>query len=183
MRAILISICAYTLPSQTCPRQSMSVWECQRPLVLHTARIQRLISTILNVKDARPDCFCWSSAVRATISCAGRFFLLYFQTQVDNQVKIIGSIRQELLSGYSQKSRYDKIRQKLSYFPNEPILDIDYECAAEYSNICRTNGVQGSHIDFLICAIAARTKFKIFTTDKDFKHYSKYLPILLLEKS
>jgi len=44
-------------------------------------------------------------------------------------------------------------------------------------------GIQGSHIDFLICVVAARLKFKIFTTDKDFKFYSKHLPISLLEKS
>jgi hypothetical protein len=97
----------------------------------------------------------------------------------DNQVKIIGPIRQEVLSGYSDKRSYEKLRKKLSYFPNEPILDTDYEAAAEYSNFCRVKGVQGSHIDFLICAVSVRTKFLILTTDKDFKHYRKHLPISL----
>jgi predicted nucleic acid-binding protein len=99
----------------------------------------------------------------------------------ENQVRIIGPIRQELLSGYSDKRIYDKLRKKISYFPNEPILDIDYEAAAEYSNICRTKGVLGSHIDFLICAVSLRTTFQIFTTDKDFQNYSKSLPISLYE--
>ena len=97
----------------------------------------------------------------------------------DIQVKIIGPIRQEVLSGYSDKHSYEKLRKKLSYFPNEPILDSDYEAAAEYSNFCRAKGVQGSHIDFLICAVSIRTKFRIFTKDKDFKHYQKHLPISL----
>ncbi|MEE8056629.1 MAG: PIN domain-containing protein [Pseudomonadales bacterium] len=101
----------------------------------------------------------------------------------ENQVKIIGAIRQELLSGYTDKNSYEKLRLKLNYFPNEPTLDADYEAAAEYSNFCRSKGVQGSHTDFLICAVAIRKKFKIYTTDKDFKHYSKHLPVSLYEKN
>jgi predicted nucleic acid-binding protein len=101
----------------------------------------------------------------------------------DNQVRIIGPIRQELLSGYSNKNSYDKLRQKLQYFPNDPVLDIDYESAAEYSIFCRSKGIQGSHIDFLICEVAVRLKYVIFTTDKDFKDYAKHLPITLFGKS
>ncbi len=96
---------------------------------------------------------------------------------------IIGPIRQEVLSGYSEKSKYDRLRIHLSFFPNEPVLDIDYETAAEYSNICRAKGVQGSHIDFLICAAASRMGIPIFTTDKDFNNYSNYLPITLFKTS
>lgn len=47
---------------------------------------------------------------------------------------------------------------------------------AEFSNICRKKGVQGSTIDFLICAVATVENFIIFTTDKDFENYKKYLP-------
>lgn len=98
-----------------------------------------------------------------------------------NQVKIIGPIRQELLSGYSKKESYDKLKHKLRYVPNEAVLDNDYECAAEYSNFCRSKGIQGSHTDFLICAVSARLKLKVFTTDNDIKSYAKHLPIALLE--
>ncbi|PZD72492.1 Ribonuclease VapC15 [Acaryochloris thomasi RCC1774] len=101
----------------------------------------------------------------------------------DNQVKIIGAIRQELLSGYTDKSRYEALRQKLKHFPNEPVIDSDYEAAAEYSNFCRSKGIQGSHTDFLICAVAIRAEFKIYTTDKDYDHYAKHLPIMLFEKT
>lgn len=101
----------------------------------------------------------------------------------ENRVRIIGAIRQELLSGYSDKNSYEKLRQKLLYFPNEPVADADYEAAAEYSNLCRTKGIQGSHTDFLICAVSIRAKFKIFTTDKDFQGYKKHLPIELYEKN
>lgn len=99
----------------------------------------------------------------------------------ENRAKIIGVIRLELLSGYSDVQRYEKLRAKMQWFPNETVLDEDYETAAHYSNICRTNGIQGSHIDFLICAVAMRLKLQIFTTDRDFLHYAQYLPIKLFQ--
>lgn len=129
------------------------------------------------------DTCIWSLALRRSTPKEATVAKQLTQLIDDNQVKIIGPIRQEMLSGYSEKSAYDRLRIKLNYFPNEPVLDIDYECAAEYSNICRAKGIQGSHIDFLICAVATRLKYTIFTTDKDFKHYSKLLPISLLEKA
>jgi predicted nucleic acid-binding protein len=129
------------------------------------------------------DTCIWSLALRGNSPKETAIASQLTQLIDDNQVKIIGPIRQEVLSGYSDKNGFDKLRQKLKYFPNELVIDADYESAAEYSNFCRTKGVQGSHIDFLICAVAVRQKLKIFTTDKDFKLYAKHLPLTLLEKS
>lgn len=81
----------------------------------------------------------------------------------DQRALIIGPIRQEILSGYSDLRKYRIVREKLSYFANTSILDTDYERAAEFSNKCRKKGVQGSHIDFLICAVANRIDIPIFT--------------------
>lgn len=97
----------------------------------------------------------------------------------DQKAIIIGPIRQEILSGYSDMRKYRIIKDKLSYFENAPIVDADYELAAEFSNKCRKKGIQGSHIDFLICAIANRIDIPIFTNDNDFKHYQKVIPIKL----
>jgi predicted nucleic acid-binding protein len=99
----------------------------------------------------------------------------------DQRAIIIGPIRQEILSGYSDFRKYRIIKEKLSYFENTPILDTDYELAAEFSNKCRKKGIQGSHIDFLICAVANRIDIPIFTNDKDFMHYKKIVPIKLFE--
>ena len=99
----------------------------------------------------------------------------------DQRAIIIGPIRQEILSGYSDLHNYRIIKEKLSYFENTPILDVDYETAAEFSNQCRKKGIQGSHIDFLICAVAIRIDIPIFTRDKDFEHYQKILSIKLFE--
>jgi hypothetical protein len=97
----------------------------------------------------------------------------------DQKAIIIGPIRQEILSGYSDIRKYRIIKDKLSYFENTPIIDADYEIAAEFSNKCREKGIQGSHIDFLICAVANRIDIPIFTNDNDFTHYQKVIPIKL----
>ena len=99
------------------------------------------------------------------------------------KAKIIGPIRQEVLSGYSDIKQYNKLKDKLMYFPNELIIDEDYLSAARFSNLCRQKGIQGSHIDFLICAVANRLAINIFTYDKDFEFYSKLIPITLHLKS
>ncbi len=99
----------------------------------------------------------------------------------DQRALIIGPIRQEILSGYSDLRKFRILKEKLSFFENTPIQDIDYELAAELSNQCRKKGVQGSHIDFLICAVAKRIEVPIFTTDNDFPAYQKIISIKLYE--
>jgi len=99
----------------------------------------------------------------------------------DQRALIIGPIRQEILSGYSDLHKFRIVKEKLSYFGNTPILDTDYERAAEFSNKCRKKGVQGSHIDFLICAVANRIDIPIFTNDKDFEHYQNIISIKLFK--
>ena len=44
----------------------------------------------------------------------------------DQRVIIIGPIRQEILSGYSDLRKFRKLKEKLSYFENTPIQDVDY---------------------------------------------------------
>lgn len=126
------------------------------------------------------DTCIWSLALRKTAHHENPVAERLSQLIGDNQVRIIGAIRQELLSGYSDKNSFERLRQKIKYFPNETVVDADYETAAEYANFCRSKGIQGSHTDFLICAVSARARFQIYTTDKDFQHFSKYLPISLL---
>lgn len=99
----------------------------------------------------------------------------------DQRALIIGPIRQEILSGYSNLRKFKILKEKLSFFENTPILDTDYESAADLCNHCRKKGVQGSHIDFLICAVAERMDAPIFTTDKDFLNYQKAISIRLFE--
>ena len=94
---------------------------------------------------------------------------------------LIGPIRQELLSGISDVRQFNTLRNRLRAFNDLSINELDYERAAEFSNSCRRAGVQGSHIDFLICSVAAGSSAAILSTDKDFIRYAKHLPITLHE--
>ena len=94
-------------------------------------------------------------------------------------VVLLGPIRQEILSGIRQPAQFEKTREELRHFGDFPIEAYDYEAAADAYNVCRAHGIQGSHTDFLLCAIARRYRFSIFTTDKDFERYAKHLAIKL----
>ncbi|RLD30920.1 MAG: PIN domain nuclease, partial [Bacteroidetes bacterium] len=92
---------------------------------------------------------------------------------------VTGPVRQELLSGISDESKFNNLKEKLFAFEDLPLGQEDYEKAAEFNNNCRRKGIQGSHIDFLICAAAINNKISIFTTDKDFENYKKVISIRL----
>ncbi|HLP59304.1 MAG TPA: PIN domain-containing protein [Candidatus Deferrimicrobium sp.] len=96
-----------------------------------------------------------------------------------SKVVIIGPIRQEILSGITVEAQFEKLKDNLKVFEDLKLTTEDYEVAAEFYNQCRRKGVQGSHIDFLICAVAHRNNIPIFTTDKDFYLYSKHVDISL----
>lgn len=97
----------------------------------------------------------------------------------DHRVRMLGPIRQELLSGIREMPQFSRLRDQLTAFPDLPILMEDYVTAAAYFNLCRSRGVQGSNTDFLICAVAVRMQVAVFTTDQDFAHFAKHLPLTL----
>jgi hypothetical protein len=93
----------------------------------------------------------------------------------DGRAQLVGVVRQELLSGIREEERFRKLRDYLRAFDDPPLETGDYEQAAQMHNRCRARGIAGSAIDFLICAIASRRNWQIFTTDQDFERYSRVL--------
>jgi len=128
------------------------------------------------------DTSVWSLALRRQhLTEAEQEIVNVFKDLIrDARVAIIGPIRQELLSGIKKHEKFETLKLKLSIFKDIQILEEDYIEAAYCYNICRGNGVQGTHIDFLICSIAIRMSLPIFTLDKDFTSYAKHLPLKLL---
>ncbi|MEG3900147.1 MULTISPECIES: type II toxin-antitoxin system VapC family toxin [unclassified Microcoleus] len=98
----------------------------------------------------------------------------------DGRVVLLGAIRQEVLSGVRYKEQFARLREYLRAFPDLELTTEDYELAAEFFNTCRSNGVQGSNTDFLLCAVAHRRGYSIFTTDKDFDNFRSHIPVVLL---
>jgi predicted nucleic acid-binding protein len=97
----------------------------------------------------------------------------------EGRARIIGLIRQELLSGIKSPAQYEKLRTALRAFPDEGIDTSDHEAAAKASNACRSRGVAASIVDALICQIALSRQWSIFSADPYFKNYERVLPIKL----
>ncbi|MEH2194721.1 MAG: PIN domain-containing protein [Nostoc sp.] len=99
---------------------------------------------------------------------------------INDQVALLGAIRQEILSGIRSSEQFTRLRDYLRIFPDMELLSEDYELAAEFFNTCRSNGIQGSNTDFLICAVAHHRSYSILTTDNDFQSFQAHIPIILL---
>lgn len=97
----------------------------------------------------------------------------------EGRAAMLGPIRQELLSGVRADQQFETLRDHLRAFPDLPLVTDDYEEAASFFNRCRAKGIQGSNTDYLICAVAVRRGFGILTTDTDFAHFARVLPIAL----
>lgn len=95
------------------------------------------------------------------------------------RVVMIGPVRQELLSGIQHREQFERLRGKLRAFSDLPLEVEDFETAAEFYNLCRAKGVQGSNTDFLLCAIAHRHDIELLSTDRDFEQFSKYISFKL----
>jgi len=97
----------------------------------------------------------------------------------DGRVQLIGAVRQELLSGIRDEERFKKLRDYLRAFDDPRLGTADYEEAAQMHSRCRSRGIAGSAIDFLICAAAQRRGWQIFTIDQDFERYAGVLGLRL----
>lgn len=99
------------------------------------------------------------------------------------EVRLLGSTRQEVLSGIREESAFLRVRDHLRGFENVELDESDYEEAARATNRCLRSGIAGSNADLLMCAVALRYDWQIFTTDRDFIHYRKVLPVQLFQPS
>jgi predicted nucleic acid-binding protein len=97
----------------------------------------------------------------------------------DGRAQLVGPVRQELLSGLREESTFKKLRDQLRAFGQVALDGADYEEAARLNNQCRTRGIAGSAVDFLISAIALRRGWQILTTDGDFTRYATVLSLSL----
>lgn len=94
------------------------------------------------------------------------------------ELLLLEPVLQELLSGISRESDFDRLRTHLQHLAVATINTEDFEHAASCFNRCAEQGVAGSANDMLICAIAMRCDAPIFTTDRDFERYAQVLPIV-----
>ncbi|SPF41593.1 PilT protein domain protein [Syntrophobacter sp. SbD1] len=125
------------------------------------------------------DTCVWSMALRRSEASGGQEVSELMELVKELRVQLIGPVRQEILSGIKSYAQFTKLRDHLRPFPDLELTNLDFESAAEFHNLCRSKGVQGSNTDFLICAVAVRRQMPIFTTDADFTFFQQCLPIKL----
>jgi predicted nucleic acid-binding protein len=128
------------------------------------------------------DTSVWSLALRRnTPANAMPVVNLLRDLITDGRGAMLGAVRQEVLSGIRHAEQFTRLRDYLHAFADLGLTTEDYELAAEFYNICRSNGIQGANTDFLLCAVAHRRGYSILTTDKDFESFQVYIPVKLLE--
>jgi hypothetical protein len=93
----------------------------------------------------------------------------------DGRVAIVGPIRQEVLSGIKETVQFERLRDALGAFQDEPVTTTHYEEAARLFNLCRSRGVECGAIDILLCAVASRERWSILTNDGGLKRCMEVL--------
>lgn len=97
----------------------------------------------------------------------------------EGRVVLPGIIRQELLSGIREAGQFDRLSDQLTHFPEILATTADHILAAKFFNKCQKAGIQGSHVDYLILALAVNNAASVLTSDKDFQHYRSHIPFEL----
>jgi predicted nucleic acid-binding protein len=125
------------------------------------------------------DTCVWSLALRRKQNTDSPFVVALIELINVGQIQIIGAVRQEVLSGIKNNIQFQALKNSLAAFPDLTLSTADFELAAEYFNLLRSKGIQGSDTDFLLCAVAVNYQLSIFTFDKDFELFAQQLPITL----
>lgn len=126
------------------------------------------------------DSSVWSLALRRSKTTHSFYLATFNELLRQRRIEMIGPIRQEILSGIRTEAQFVRLRDKLRGWRDLELQTGDFELAAQYFNICRAQGIQGTHTDFLICAVAINHELAILTADKDFQRYASLLPLKLI---
>lgn len=117
------------------------------------------------------DTCVWSLSLRRRKGAAGlnseeqRLIAALAETIKAGRVAMVGPVRQELLSGIADPQQFEKLRDTLEAFADEPLTTPIYVEAARLDNLCRRKGVQCGEVDMLLCAAALENGWTILTSD------------------
>jgi len=88
-----------------------------------------------------------------------------------------GLILQELLQGFQGPTARDAILARFLALPMIVPDRDDHIAAAELRNRCRRGGVQLGTIDALLARLCLRHELSMLTTDEDFRHAARLVPL------
>jgi hypothetical protein len=90
-----------------------------------------------------------------------------------------GLVLQELLQGFNGPRSVAAIVERFQALPLIHPDRQDHIVAAEVRNVCRRSGVQIGTIDALLIQVCGRHDLTLLTTDQDFVHAARYVPVKL----
>jgi hypothetical protein len=90
-----------------------------------------------------------------------------------------GLVLQELLQGFNGPRAVAAIVERFQALPLIHPDRQDHIAAAEVRNVCRRAGVQIGTIDALLIQLCGRHDLTLLTTDRDFVHSAKHVPVKL----
>ncbi len=90
-----------------------------------------------------------------------------------------GLVLQELLQGFGGPKSRQAIVERFRHLPMLVPSREDHVGAAELRNKCRRNGVQVGTIDALIAQLCLHHELTLLTTDQDFVHMARIIPLHL----
>lgn len=90
-----------------------------------------------------------------------------------------GLVLQELLQGFQGPRAASAIIQRFQALPLIHPERQDHIAAAEVRNLCRRAGVQIGTIDALLIQLCGRHDLTLLTTDNDFRHAARHIPVKL----
>lgn len=123
----------------------------------------------------------WSEALRKRAGEPSAERRVLTELVNDSRVQMLGCIRQEVLRGIRDRAQFERIRAALRAFEDRVPGEAEYELAAEFFNICRSKGIQGSNTDFLLSSCSVSWGLPILTKDKDFGRYAEHIPLELMQ--
>ena len=90
-----------------------------------------------------------------------------------------GLVLQELLQGFRGPKARQAIIERFAALPLLAPSRHDHIEAAELRNRCRRKGVQAGTIDALVAQLCLRHELSLLTTDQDFEHIARIVPLQL----
>jgi predicted nucleic acid-binding protein len=90
-----------------------------------------------------------------------------------------GLILQELLQGFAGPRARTQIIERFAALPMLPPDRADHIAAAAHRTTCRRSGVQLGTIDALLAQLCIRHDLTLLTTDADFEHAARHIPLRL----
>lgn len=128
------------------------------------------------------DTSVWSYALRhrGSMNSHSSVRILKDLIDGDDDIRILGVILQEILSGVRKEADFQRLRDYLLDIPLVEPGRIDYENAARMRNELLGKGVRATTMDSLIASYSIGNGFCLLTADKDFFDIAKFIDLKLL---